>query len=303
MTLYVLRLGAIPVLILPPANDAGFEPNRSFLPAATPRIEREAFEREFLAIRGSESSDPRGCIERYREMLGRQPGFAEAHYRLAELLKEASAWDGAYQHYVAARDLDGYPTRAPSDFQEAYRDLARRHGCILIDGQALFHAIGTHGMLDDLLFHDSMHPSLRGYIALAQAVLQALHTTRAFGWPQGLPAPIIEPARCVTHFGLGRDTWRHLCHWGIGFNGLMAPLRYDPSNRLRLQELNRLAEERIDAGYDPDALGLPNLGIPQSVPLVPVSGMFQTQATTQGRLGSTPSGRRPQVRGWRAGGR
>ena len=272
ITSYAESVGAIPVLILPPANDAGFEPNRSFLPAGTPRMQREAFEREFLAIRGSESSDPRGCIERYRDMLGRQPGFAEAHYRLAQLLKAAGDWDEAYQHYVAARNLDGYPTRAPSDFQEAYRDLARRHGCILVDGQSLFHAIGTHGMLDDSLFHDAMHPSLRGYIALAQAVLQAVQATRALGWPQDLPAPVIEPARCATHFGLGRDTWKHLCHWGIGFNELMAPLRYDPSTRHRQRDLNRLAMERIDAGFAPDSLGLPNLGIPKRVPLVPGSG-------------------------------
>ncbi len=127
-------------------------------------------------------------------------------------------------------------------------------------------------MLDDSLFHDAMHPSLRGYIALAQAVLQAIQATRAFGWPRDLPAPIIEPAVCATHFGLGRDTWRHLCHWGIGFNGLMAPLRYDPSARHRQQDLNRLAMERIDAGFAPDSLGLPNLGIPKAVPLVPASG-------------------------------
>ena len=31
-------------------------------------------------------------------------------------------------------------------------------------------------------------------------------------------------------------------------------------------------------------------------------GMVQTQVTAQGWLGSTPEGRRPQIRGWRAGG-
>src|SRR5271157_6642674 len=33
-----------------------------------------------------------------------------------------------------------------------------------------------------------------------------------------------------------------------------------------------------------------------------VPGMVQTQVTAQGWLGSTPEGRRPQIRGWRAGG-
>ncbi len=33
-----------------------------------------------------------------------------------------------------------------------------------------------------------------------------------------------------------------------------------------------------------------------------ILGMVQTQVTAQGCLGSTPEGRRPQIRGWRAGG-
>jgi len=39
------------------------------------------------------------------------------------------------------------------------------------------------------------------------------------------------------------------------------------------------------------------------VPLaLPEDGMVQTQVTAQGWLGSTPEGRRPQIRGWCAGG-
>src|SRR5271157_1444213 len=41
-----------------------------------------------------------------------------------------------------------------------------------------------------------------------------------------------------------------------------------------------------------------SLGSPKG----PDRGMVQTQLTAQGWLGSTPEGRRPQIRGWRAGG-
>ena len=271
ITSYAQSVGAIPVLIAPPANDAGFEPNRSYLPAYVPRAQRDAFAREFLAIHASESSDPRGCIDRYRVLLGTQPGFAEAHYRLARLLSAAGNWDEAYTHFVAARDDDGYPMRALSSFQQVYRDVARRRGCVLIDGQAVFHAIGPHGMLDDSLFHDAMHPSLRGYIALAQAVLQELHAAQAFGWPPSVSAPIIDPARCAAYFGVGRNTWRHLCHWGLVFYDVMAPLRYDSSMRYSEAQLHRLALEQIDAGIDPLSFCFPNLGIPEPVPPLPSS--------------------------------
>ena len=36
MVSYAERVGAVPVLIVPAANDAGYAPNRSFLAASTP---------------------------------------------------------------------------------------------------------------------------------------------------------------------------------------------------------------------------------------------------------------------------
>ena len=135
---------------------------------------------------------------------------------------------------MAARDLDGMPMRCLSAFQQAYRDVAARHGCILIDGQSYFHAIGRHGLLDDELFQDAMHPSLRGQIALAQAILIALRAKQAFGWPADSAVPVIDPAECAAHFGVDSNTWLQMALWWKGFNELMAPLRYD-SERARPQ--------------------------------------------------------------------
>ena len=262
------RVGALPVLILPPANDAGFEPNRSFLPPTTPRTERDAFGREFLATRQIETIDPGDAIHRYRELIARHPCFAETHYRLAHLLEQAGLWDEAYQQYVAARDLDGMPMRCPSPFQEVYREVAARHGCILIDGQSYFHAIGRNGLLDDELFQDAMHPSLRGQIALAQAVLGALHGKHAFGWPNDSPVPVVDPAECVAHFGIDTSAWRRIALWWKGFNELMSPMRYETKLRSQKREAGIAAAAKIDAGVAPEAVGLPNVGIPTGIPLI-----------------------------------
>jgi hypothetical protein len=48
-------------------------------------------------------------------------------------------------------------------FAAKYREVAARHGCILVDGQKYLRKVGTHGQLDDDLFSDMMHPSLRGF--------------------------------------------------------------------------------------------------------------------------------------------
>jgi Phosphoinositide phospholipase C, Ca2+-dependent len=259
---YGERIGALVILVVPPSNLADFDPSRSFLFADTPRAERAAFEREFLAARRVENSDPDRAIEHYRTLLARQPGFAETHYRLGRLLERAGAWDQAHVHYILARDLDGLPMRCLTPFQQAYRDTAARHDCILVDGQALFHAIGPHGLLNDHLFHDAMHPSLRGHIALAQAVLESLHARRAFGWPAGAPPPpAIDPAECATHFGLGPKDWKLLCDRGFMFYFRTKALRYDPSQRRAKSEAFKSAAQRIARGEPAESLGLPNIGI------------------------------------------
>lgn len=263
------RVGALTILVVPPGNDAGFEPNRSFLPAGTPRPAREAFAGEFLAVRQSEDSDTAAAIERYRNLLEQQPGFAETHYRLGTLLARGANGDEAYRHFAAARDLDGLPMRCVGDFQQAYRDVAAAHpdSSILVDGQALFHAIGRNGLLADDLFHDAMHPSLRGHIALAQAILRALHARRALGWPEDAPAPRVDPAGCAAHFHLGPKDWQPLAERGAMFYFATAPLRYDPTERMAKKAAFQAAARRIAAGEPPESVGLPNLGIPAPIPL------------------------------------
>jgi lysophospholipase L1-like esterase len=268
MVNFAERVGALPILILPPANDSGFEPNRSYLPPQTTRVQRETFARDFLEARRLEESDPAASQKRYQALLDRQPGFAELHYRLARLFDRSGEWDLAYRHDLAARDLDGLPQRCLTRFQETYRTVAARHHCPLIDGQQYFRKIGYHGLLDDHLFHDGFHPSLRGQLALAQAVLLALHDRKAFGWPDTVPVPVLDPARCAEHFGLTPYAWEKVCNFGIMFYDMTSGARYDPSERIAKQHAFGAALERIKAGERPEAVGLPNIGLPEPVPVV-----------------------------------
>ena len=198
---YAEQVGALPVLILPPANDAGFEPNRSFLPPMTPRSERDAFARDLPAVRQLETVNPAAAMRPFSR-ADRSPALFRGNTLPVSpgSSNNPAQWDEAYREYVAARDLDGMPMRCLSPFQDAYREVAARHGCILIDGQSYFHAIGRHGLLDDELFQDAMHPSLRGQIALAQAILVALRARQAFGWPKIRGCPARRPGRMCRAF-------------------------------------------------------------------------------------------------------
>ena len=65
-----------------------------------------------MAARRREIDAPDAAIARYRELLSRYAEFAELHYRLARMLERKEEWKDAYDHYIAARDRDGYPMRA-----------------------------------------------------------------------------------------------------------------------------------------------------------------------------------------------
>ena len=159
---YCRQIGALPILISPPGNDADFEPNRSILPPECPRAEREAFAHAFEEARAREEADPAGSIAAYRVLIERQPGFAESHFRLARLLEARARYEEAYLHYIEARDLDGHPLRCLSSFQNVYREMASKFKAILIDGQAVFHSRHPHGMLDDYLFNDGFSSVVGG---------------------------------------------------------------------------------------------------------------------------------------------
>ena len=162
---------------------------------------------------------------------------------------------------MLARDLDGMPARCPSDFQDACREVAARYGCILVDGPAVLRAETADGLLDDRLFHDAHHPTFVAYLALARAVLAGLHERRAFGWPEGVDAPAIDPVETAGHFGIGRAQWSVVCLHTSWWYKSYAYTRYDPSPRLEKSRRLDEAWRRIEfEGAAPEDAGVPGQG-------------------------------------------
>ncbi len=262
ITAYCEGVGATVVLVIPPGNDADFEPNRSVLPASTPRSEREAFAREFEAVRRLEEADPESAAANYRVLLHRQPGFAEVHYRLGRLEERAGHSDEADRHYIAARDCDGLPMRCLSDFQEVYREVAERHPrAILVDGPAILRAASPSRRSGDESFTDGFHPSLIGYAAIGEAILRAMHTRGALGWGSSSPTPSLSSEELGRHFGMDAARWQSVCAYGAWFYRHTADVRFDPSDRLAKADRFQKAGEEIAAGRPPEELGLPGLGV------------------------------------------
>jgi hypothetical protein len=118
------RIGCLPILIIPPGNDA-WDPNQSSATAATRRDEREALFRRLTALHAREAGDAPGAIAAYQQILAEQPTLAEAHHRLARLLETAGSFAEARRHYLLARDHDGLPMRCITPLEAVYRAVAR----------------------------------------------------------------------------------------------------------------------------------------------------------------------------------
>ncbi len=259
ITAYCEQIGAVPVLIIPPANEADFEPSRSTLPAYVSQAERTLLEREFRTARESKASDPLVAADLYRKILYRHPRFAEAHFRLARLEEAAGNREAAAVHYLDALENDGLPVRCPARLRGAYRGVAARHAsCVLVDGRAELAAESPRRLLDDHVIQDTHHPTFRGQVALARAVLRELDRKNVVGLSSGASSPF-DVADCARHFGMDAEKWATMCDRTSEHYRRVAGYRYDPAERLEKSRRYAEAARRIRSGVEPERAGIPGL--------------------------------------------
>lgn len=260
---YCERIGTVPILVIPPSNESGYEPNRSVISARVSRAEREELAERFQKYRSAENQDPLGSMAGYRSILETEPDFAEAHFRLGRLLESAKAYDEARSHYTLARDLDGYPVRCMTPFMKIYRDVAARHACILVDGPRVLRAKSRHGIINDELLHDAHHPAFRSHFYLAQAIVDQLFERQSLGLAKNsTSASEIDIAHCAAHFHIDSEVWSMACtRTGLYYSHL-AGARFDPSERRAKQLPFMQASRDIKAGIrSAEEVGVPGVGL------------------------------------------
>jgi hypothetical protein len=264
---YCERIGTIPILVIPPANESGFEPNRTVLLARVSASRRAQLADRFFQARSLEPKSPDQSMAIYRSLISEQPEFAEAHFRLGRLLERAGSFDLARDHFILARDHDGWPVRCRSDFAQTYKDVAARHRCILVDGPEVLRALSRHGILDDELFHDAHHPTFKGHLGLAQAVMGKLYENGVLNLGgHGVGAPVIEPALCAAFFQVDARVWGGACVKTGTYYKHLARARFDQAERY-VKELRfmKATEDILSGRLAPDQVGVPGIGLAPSV--------------------------------------
>ena len=254
---YCNRIGALAIWIVPGSNDGAYEPSRSFLASDTSVVARADFAAEFRAARATEAFDPQKAIASYRGLIAAHPEFAESHFRLGKLLAGTGQSAEADREFVLARDADGLPVRCQSDFRAILRSVARRYGSMLVDAPSILAKVSPQGILDDYLYHDAHHMNLVGTIAVAHDVLEQLRTRHEFGWPESVVVPQIELLECASHFEMDRKKWAKVCERSSGFYSRQAYARYDPVDRVDMQQRYNRAAGAIAAGRKIDEETMP----------------------------------------------
>jgi tetratricopeptide (TPR) repeat protein len=256
------QIGCLPILVIPPSSDVS-DPNQSCAKPGTTAEGRQALARRLIAAQELEKRDPAQAIANYHAMLADQPTYAHAHFRLARVREAAGSFAEAVKHYQLARDGDGLPLRCIAPLEAAYRSVAAQHAktVVLVDGPAALRDKSRHGILDDHLFHDNVHPTLVGYVALAEALLGSLQARGGLGWPASTPAPRLDPRQYALQFRIDSPIWATVCERSASFYDHLAYLSADSTLRLEWRRRYAEAAHRIRAGARPEDVGIIGVGV------------------------------------------
>jgi hypothetical protein len=145
--------------------------------------------------------------------------------------------------------------------RSAYKVVASEFRCsILIDGRRELAEASPAGLIDDHVIQDTHHPTLRGYVALAEALLRELNRRKVFDRRLAEILPL-DPAECAEHFGMDAQKWAVVCGRAADHYLRVAGYRYDPTERLAKSGRYTHAAKLLKGGTAPDELGLLGHGL------------------------------------------
>lgn len=185
------------VLLTVPSNLRDWHPHVS-----THELRGEELQRWKERFRAALAAGLRGrtdrAVELLRALVAEEPGHAEAHFRLARALEKNGRAAAAYAEYARARDEDKNPFRAPGPLNEIVREVAARHGAVLVDAERAFARAARAAAPGFDLFLDYVHPTKEGNLLLARRVFEAVIARRLLG----------EPARTEFHVSEATRAYR-----------------------------------------------------------------------------------------------
>lgn len=164
-----------------------------------PRSQEDLEARLGEAGRKVAAGDTAGAVSILQEGVRLFPSAADAHYALAQVLDRSGRRDLARTAYLAAKDRDRLPFRAPEAMNDIIRQEAERTGANVVDVQQHLAASSDDGIIGKDLMLEHLHPNITGQFLIADAFYEALLTSGLLGdVPRYVPAGEARPRVPVT---------------------------------------------------------------------------------------------------------
>ncbi len=101
--------------------------------------------------------------------LKKHPQNAYLHYLLGQVYYHQKMFQWAKKQFILAKDFDQVPFRAPSQINKLIVKIAQQTNVNLVRTDRLFANHSPHGIFDNTLFLEHLHPNEKGYYLLAQS--------------------------------------------------------------------------------------------------------------------------------------
>lgn len=176
----------VPVLLCTvPANMRDWAPNESLFDSGVSednqaRARALVAEGQGLLARGDAAS----AAASLTRALTIAPGHAEIRFRLARAEEGLGRWEEARADYLAARDLDGQPSRVLGIINDTTRRLAAERRALSVDVERLFEQESPHGLVGFNLLEDYVHPTRKGHRLIALELWRTLNKSGLLGSPK-----------------------------------------------------------------------------------------------------------------------
>ncbi len=234
---------------VPAASESGYPPDRSVLRRGTGAGERE--ELELLYNHGLELEARREWLTAaaaFGTAVKLQPEFAEFHFRLASCLLQAGQSEAAGPHFQQALELDQHPVRAQSAYRDAIRRIALAGNSAVIDAAAVLRPHTSGQILDESMFLDDVHPTLKATCLLGEAAAEQILTLLNSLHATSFQMQAMDSADVVRRLGVTPErlakSYETLAEVQINRN----VLRFEASQITKRQSIWRKAAEQLRDG-------------------------------------------------------
>lgn len=120
--------------------------------------------------------------------------YAINNFLIGEILYSNGDFVNARNYYLKAKEFDALRFRAPEAINTIIYNLSKRYKNVhFVDVRKEFINNSDHGILDNKLFTEHLHPTLEGYFLISDAFYNSLKEWKMFGsWDQIITADSIQ---------------------------------------------------------------------------------------------------------------